>query len=146
MDKTKKVEVTLVVLGFFFIALSGYLTSSLFSDYPYIIFTLFFVGLGLVRYGLKYRDRDKINKEIREERERRKGIPKTNSEVAGIAGSIIFFAGLGIGLIDVYVVKKTLLLELSLLLCVVGILIVFISSILIREERRKEREKSLYNH
>ncbi len=84
IDKTAKVEVTLVVLGFFFIALSGYLISSLFSDYPYIIFTLFFVGLGLVRYGLKYRDRDKINKEIRQERERRKGIPKTNSEVAAL--------------------------------------------------------------
>ena len=145
MDKTTNIEVTLVVLGFSLIALSGYLMSR-FYDYYYVVSIFFFVGLGLVRYGLKYRDRDKINKEIREERERRKGIPKTNSEVAGIVGVIVFFAGLGLGLIDVYVVKTTLLLVLSLLLFAVGILIVFISSILIREERRKEREKSLYNH
>jgi hypothetical protein len=133
------------VLEFSLIALSGYLIS-LFYDYYYVVSIFFFVGLGLVRYGLKYRDRDKINKEIREERERRKGIPKTNSEVAGIVGLMIFFAGLGMGLIDVYVVRGASLIALSLLLFAVGILIIFISSILIREERRKEREKSLYTH
>ena len=145
MDKTTIVEVSLVVLGFTLIALSAYLTFH-FNNYFCVTSIFFFVGLGIVRYALKYRDRDKIKKEMKEERERRKGIPKTDSEILSIIGFIVFCVGLGVGLISAYERLMFSFIALSLLLCGVGFLVMFISSIFVREERRKEREKLLYNH
>jgi hypothetical protein len=83
---------------------------------------------------------------MKEERERRKGIPKTDSEILSIIGFIVFCVGLGVGLISAYERSMFSFIALSLLLCGVGFLVMFISSIFVREERRKEREKLLYNH
>jgi Ca2+/Na+ antiporter len=88
-----------------------------------------------------FRGRDRTNKGRREEIERKKGQPRTNGEIVGIIGSIVFFTSLGIGIISAYAVKMTSLTALFLLLFAVGILIVFMSNLMVREERRIERQK-----
>ena len=140
MDKTTIVEVSLAVLGFSLVALSAYLTFH-FNNYFYVTSIFFFVGLGIVSYALKYRDRDKIRKEMKEERERRKGIPKTDSEILSIIGFIVFCVGLGVGLISAYERLMFSFIALSLLLCGVGFLVMFISSIFVkRRETQRKRE------
>jgi len=140
VDKTTIVEVSLAVLGFSLVALSAYLTFH-FNNYFYVTSIFFFVGLGIVRYALKYRDRDKIRKEMKEERERRKGIPKTDSEILSIIGFIVFCVGLGVGLISAYERLMFSFIALSLLLCGVGFLVMFISSIFVkRRETQRKRE------
>ena len=145
MDKTTIVEVSLIVLGFTFVALSAYLTFH-FNNYFYVTSIFFFVGLGIVRYALKYRDRDKIKIEMKAERERRKGIPKTDSEILSIIGFVVFCVGLGVGLISAYSKLAFSFIQLSLLLCGVS----FISYVHIknvsREKRDVKREKNIYNH
>jgi hypothetical protein len=100
----------------------------------------------MVRYGLKYRDRDKINKENKEEHEYWKRHRWSTSSVIGIIGLIVFFTSLGVGALAAYEVRNLSLSGLFFLLLAIGVLLAFISSILRREERRKDREKSMYNH
>jgi hypothetical protein len=136
----------LIVLGFSFIALSAYLIPLLFAKYYYVNFTLFFVGLGLVRYGLKYRNRDKINKEIKEEHEYWKRTPWSNGRVLGLIGLITVFTSLGVGFAYVYVVKNLALFGLFFLLLAIGAILLFTSNTMMREEIRKEREKKMYSN
>ena len=49
----------------------------------------------MVRYGLKYRNRDKINKEIKEEHEYWKSHHWSSGSVIGIIGLIVFFYWFG---------------------------------------------------
>jgi 4-hydroxybenzoate polyprenyltransferase len=111
-----------------------------------MLIVCFFGGLGFIRYGLKYRDRDKINKEIKEENEYWKKTPWSNGQVIGIIALILFFTSIGIGFVSAYVVKNLSLVGLFLLLLVISVLMAFVSSILVREERRKDREKKMYGH
>ena len=144
MDRTAKIQIGCIVLGLILIALPFFMT-----DYYYnfmLFLALWSIGVILVLNGIIYRTTVKLSKRRTDEFEHKKGLPKTNGEIVGMTGVIVFFSGLGLGGISAYVVRSTLLVELFLLLFAIGILLVFISNIMVREERRKEREKKMYSH
>jgi membrane protein implicated in regulation of membrane protease activity len=138
MDR-KTQRILLIALGFLILVIPLIFRPFFFSNY---LWTSGCVGVGLnIMLIGWFRGRDRTNKGRREEIERKKGQPRTNGEIVGIIGSIVFFTSLGIGIISAYAVKMTSLTALFLLLFAVGILIVFMSNLMVREERRIERQK-----
>jgi peptidoglycan/LPS O-acetylase OafA/YrhL len=145
MDKIRNIQISLIVVGLFLIvvpfSIAGY--SYTFNRVRALVWGM---GVVFVLIGITYRRSVQYNRNRHEDFERRKGLPKTNGEIVGYIGLLLFFAGLGVGAINSYVVKMNSLIALFLLLIVVGVILVFIANIMVREERRKEREKAKYGH
>ena len=72
MDKIKKTQIRLIVLGLFLTGGGSYLTVS-FSTYYLVTAAVTVTGLPIVRYGFKYKPQDKRDKTTIE-----KTTPKTN--------------------------------------------------------------------
>jgi hypothetical protein len=143
MDRITKIQIGFIVLGLFLIAFPFLITD---YYYNYMLFlALWSIGAFFVLNGIIYRTTVKLSKKRTNEFEHRKGLPKTDSEILGIIGLIIFFSSLGLGGICAYVVRSTLLIALFLLLFAIGILLVYISNIMVREERRKERKSNVWS-
>lgn len=144
MDKIRRIQISLIVIGLFLIVLPFSITGYFYNFN--LFYVLWGIGVVLVLGGITYRHSVQDNKKRKDEFESRKGLPKTDGEILGYVGLIIFFTSLGIGAINSYVASSTLLIGLFLLLFVVGIILVFIANIMVREERRKAREKTKYGH
>ena len=139
MDRIKKIQIGYIAIGLFLIALPFLINR--YCNNIFLFFAFWGIGVLFVLNGIIYRTSEKLSKKRTNKFEYRKGKPKTDSEVISIIGFIVFCLGLGVGLVSAYERLMFSFVELSLLLCGVGCLVMFISSIFVREERRKEREK-----
>jgi len=72
MDKIKKTQIRLIVLGLFLTGAGSYLTVS-FSTYYLVTAAVTITGLPIVRYGFRYKPQDKRDKTTIEKR-----TPKNN--------------------------------------------------------------------
>jgi amino acid transporter len=144
MDKIRKMQVSLIVIGLFLIILPFSITHYFYNFN--LNYAVWGIGVVLVISGLTYRN--SVNdKKWKEELELRKRLARTNGQIIGYIGLIIFFTDLGVVAILSYFDKVTFPVTLfGLLFFVVGIVLVFVSNILVREEMRKERRKAMYGH
>jgi hypothetical protein len=144
MDKIRKMQISLIVIGLFLIALPFSITHY-FNNFN-LNCALWGSGVVLVISGLTYRHSAK-DKKWQEEVELRKRLAKTKGQIIGYVGVIIFFTDLGFAAILSYLDRMTLTIVLFyLLFFVVGLVLVFVSNIMVREEMRKERRKAMYGH
>jgi hypothetical protein len=144
MDKIRKIQISLIVIGLFLIVLPFSI-----SDYFYnfnLFYALWVIGVALVISGVTYRNSVK-DKKWKEEVELRKRLARTKGQIIGYIGLIIFFTDLGLAAIISYFDRVTLPVTLiGLLLLVVSLILVFVSNIMMREGIRKERQKAKYAH
>jgi hypothetical protein len=114
-----------IAIGLLLIALPFIITN---YYYHYMLFyALWSIGVLLVLNGIIYKTTVKLSKKKKDAFENRKGLPKTNGEILGYIGLIIFFTSSGLGLISTYVGGTTSFVALFWLLMVAGIIMVFIS-------------------
>jgi hypothetical protein len=144
MDKIRKMQVSLIVIGSFLIVLPFSITHY-FYDYN-LNYALWGIGVVLVISGVTYRHSAK-DKKWQEEVELRKRIAKTDGQIIGYIGVIIFFTDLGVAAILSYLDRMTFTIILFyVLFFIVSLVLIFISNIMVREAMRKERRKAMYGH
>ena len=140
MEKRTITQIIVIIIGVFVLLAPIFIGFFIQVDY---LLTYFFVGIGLyiIYYGFRFKDR-KISKE---KRERPEGLPMTNGAIVGYFGLIIFFIGLAVGVIGAYVVHTSSYFGLFVLLIAIGFVLVYVSSIIRREERRRESHRAINN-
>lgn len=142
MDRIKKIQIGYIAIGLFLIALPFLITR---YYYNFMLFlALWSIGALLVLNGIIYRTTIKLTKKRADGFGYKGGLPKTNGELIGIIGLIVFVTSWVIVLLSDN--GPRLLFLLGCVLFAVGLLILIISNVLIKAERRKEKEKAMYNH
>lgn len=139
MDKKKSRRIAMVLLGLLiilapifispFIAIDGYFNQ-------YVLVSVFVcIGLPVIWhgvYGEKFKNRKK--EPLRS--------PLTEGNKVGLAGVIMVFSALFIGVISLYTGRNPTIVGLFFLLLFIGTAVLYFSSYM----RRKEREKALRHH
>jgi hypothetical protein len=137
MDKKRK-QVVVVILGLLII-LAPIIVSPLIVFHGFIQFVFVSlcvcIGLPVLWYGVygeKFKNRKK---------EPPRSSPITEGNKTGLVGVGIVFFSLFVGTIGLYAGRNPVLIGLFVLLFVIGTLLLYISSYMMR----KEREKALHN-
>jgi hypothetical protein len=137
MDRTAKIQIGYIVIGVFLIAFPFLVSAYYYNNMLFL--AIWGIGVIFVLDGIIYRTTAKLSKKRKNEFGYKEGSPKTNGELIGIIGLIVFVTSLVLGLLSDN--GPVILFLLFCVLFAVGTLILIISNIVVREERRKERQK-----
>ena len=129
MDRIKKIQISLIILGFFITAIGLYATflphnaSSLYYNTFTAVLTI--GGLSIVRYGYLFPKRKEIKKAREAKILERKQTPRSTGDTVVLWGIVIFLASLGAGTLGVSV-KASFLIIASLAFAFIGIIVLLV--------------------
>jgi hypothetical protein len=134
MDRTKKTQIGLMMLGLFVAGLGIYLT---FSSVTYLITSVVTIsGIAIVRYGFRYKPRDK---QVKTTIEKSKPATRSANDNVALTGLVIFFVSLSVAFVGM-LAKSSLIVGISLLFIFVGIVVLIIGRDLRNFEKNKKYE------
>lgn len=142
MDKTRKIQISLFVIGLFLMALAFSIPD--YFDISNRVRALFWgIGVVFALTGITYRtiQKNRIKKGTFDYRE---GWPKTDVEILGYVGLAVMLASFVIGLLKIGGTSVSTILFFVLL--AVSMVMMLISNILVRKQKLREIKKAKYGH
>lgn len=136
MDRTKTIQIGLILLGLF-VAVTGLYLQFVYYHFTTYLSLIFFVGAGIAIAGYRFPKREEIKKEREARRLERKQIPRGTGDTVALWGLGIFFVGLSVGLVAMLVHLTSLELGLiTFLFIFIGFILVLVGRDYSKAEKR----------